>query len=492
MFQTKSISLSICVISIAYLLINKKHLNSIIYFLSFAFTHLFFSLYKRIFWDIKKVGFEDQLEAILLKQPYDPDKGPENFMGFIQRIWDNSELYLSKTFVKMLGIFPPEYRKINAAITIILLLIFAVSAFFIIRKNKKHLFITLYLVGMIGTTFVSLQKMWDQDRLIMIYFPFLIGVVAFFLYNLFDNKGLKKLQFVPLTIFAIIFISISVQSIKQITKKNATNNTNTEAFNSYTPDWQNYMLVCKWAGDNLPKDAIVLCRKPDMAWIASEGKDIFKGVFRLESENSDSTLAMFKRLKATHVIMGNLRTNPEKKTDRTINTIRNTLMYLTAIKPGCLKTLKEFGTDEQAYVFEINLNDKIKAEEYYKNLDAALIVNPKNAKICDEKGKYLLAQKKQVEAIKYYDFGITYSKKEPVLFFNRGLCYYQLGKFAEASTDFKKACELKPDFNQSWFNLSICYLMLKDYSNSKIALAKAKETGYKDYIQLENQLSRLN
>jgi hypothetical protein len=491
MFQTKSIALSIIIISIAYLLINKKFLNSVVYFLSVAFTHLLFSLYKKVFWNLSKIGFEDQLEIILLKHPYKPEQGNENLMGFIQRIWDNSELYISKTFVKMLGFLPLDYRKTSVILTILLYLIFAISGFFIVKKNKKLLFIILYLIGMIGSTFVFLQKVWDQDRLIMIYFPFLIGIVVFFLFNFFNSQKLKKLQFIPLTFLAIILIAISVQSVSQINKKYETNKDNREAFNSYTPDFQNYMLASKWVGDNLSANSVVLCRKPDMSWIASEGKDIFKGIFKLEYENPDSTLAMIKRYKATHVIMANLRGNPEKKTDQVINTIRNTLIYLTAIRPASLKLLKEFGTDEKAYVFELNLNEIMNLEEYYQNLDAALIVNPKNYNICDIKGKYLLSHNKPQEALRYYDFGLNYSK-DPVLFFDRGLCYYQLAKYSEALSDFKKACELKSDFNQSWFNLSLCYFMKKDYVNSKIALSKAKDLGFKEYKQLENQLLQLN
>jgi tetratricopeptide (TPR) repeat protein len=318
-----------------------------------------------------------------------------------------------------------------------------------------------------------------------------IGVVAYFLFNFFNTQKLKKFQFIILSFFLIILITILGQSLNQINKKFETNKVNKDAFNSYTPDFQNYMLASKWAGDNLPSNSIVLCRKPDMSWIASNGKDIFKGIFKLEYDNPDSTLAMIKRYKATHVIMANLRGNPEKKTDKTINTITNTLIYLTAIRPACLKTLKEFGTDEKAYVFEINLNEKLSMEEFYKNIDAALIVNPKNYILCDDKGKYLLSQNKPQDALKYYNFALNYSK-EPVLVFNRGLCFFQLRKYPEALSDFKKACELKPDFNQSWYNLSLCYFMLKDYSNSKYALSKAKDLGFKDYQELENQLFRIN
>jgi hypothetical protein len=492
MFQTKTIALSIFIISIAYLILNKKLFNSLIYFLSALFTHFSFSIYKSLFWSLKKVGFEEQLETVLMKNPYKPEDGAENLMGFVIRIWDNSKLYFSKDFVKMLGFIPQDYRKTNAFLTIILYLIFFISGIFFIKKNKKLLYIVLYLIAMIGSTFIFLQKIWDQDRLIMIYFPFLIGIVAFYLFNLFDKQKLKKLQFIPITLFGIIIISMSLQTIKQINKKDNINKNNKEAFNSYTPDWQNYMLACKWAGENLPSNSVVLCRKPDMSWLASEGKDIFVGIYRIEYNNSDSVLAMVKRLKATHVILENFRVNPDKKTENTINTIRNTLIYLNGVRPACLKTIKEFGTDEKAYIFEINIKDKLSDEEYYQNLDAALIVNPKNSKFCDEKGRYLLSHKKPQEALKYYDFALNYSKKEPALFFYRGLCYYEMGKFSEASSNFKKACEFKPDFNQSWFDLALCYYMLKDYGNSRAALVKAKETGFKDFAQFENQLNRAN
>ncbi|HNW51636.1 MAG TPA: tetratricopeptide repeat protein [Prolixibacteraceae bacterium] len=488
LFQTKTVALSILVISIVYLLLNKKYLGTAIYTLSAIVTHFGFSLYKSVVWNVKKVGYEEQLETILLKHPYKPDQGNDNLIGFIQRIWDNSELYLSKTFVKMLGFFPTEYRKTSAILTILLLILFAISGFYAVKKNKKLLFPVLYLVGMIGATFVSIQKVWDQDRLIMIYFPFLIGIVAYFLYTLFEKQSFKKLQILLISFFALILITISAQSIKEVGKKMSYDKANTEAFNSYTPDWQNYMLASKWAGEHLPSNAVVLCRKPDMSWIASGGKNFFSGVYKLEA-NADSVLALVKRTHATHVIMANLRGIPTKKTDKTITTIRNNLIYLTSIKPTCLKTIKEFGTDEKAYIFEINLADQTPKEEYIQRLSAALIVNPKNVNLSNEIGAYLLSQNKPQEAYNYYEFALEYVK-DAALYFNRGLCLFQMKKYKEASADFKKACEMKANFNQSWYNLALCYLYVNDFTNSKVALSKAKETGFADYESLERELMR--
>ncbi|HPS13769.1 MAG TPA: hypothetical protein PLB87_10865, partial [Prolixibacteraceae bacterium] len=62
--------------------------------------------------------------------------------------------------------------------------------------------------------------------------------------------------------------------------------------------------------------------------------------------------------------------------------------------------------------------------------------------------------------------------------------------YKEASADFKKACEMKANFNQSWYNLALCYLYVNDFTNSKVALSKAKETGFADYESLERELMR--
>lgn len=196
--------------------------------------------------------------------------------------------------------------------------------------------------------------------------------------------------------------------------------------------------------------------------------------------------------KATHVILENFRLNPKKKTERTITTIRNVLTYLNFKNPGCLKLVKEFGNDEKAYLYEIHLDEPRNTEQYYKNIENALVVNPKSANIYIEKANNIKIKKGIDEAIKVYDGAITIITEEPYLYFNRGLFIFEKGLYNEALVDFKKATDLKADFNQAWYNMAICYFNMSNYKSAKIALEKAKSTGLKNYQQFEQILSTRN
>jgi hypothetical protein len=492
LFLTKTVALAVTGASVIYLLINKQYKNSAIFLSSTVVFHFLLSFVKRLIWSTSKVGFEDQLELLRLKDPYKAQSGLEDFMGFVQRFWDNSLLYLSKHIMKMVGIFPTDYTKTSLFITVVIITLLLGSAVFIAIKNRKMIHVLLSVAGMIGVTFFVLQKNWDQERLIMIYFPLLIGFVFYALYLLFSSQQLKRFQFVVILLMGTVVVLNAKQTIFQIQKKQNDKRFENGEFGSYTPDWQNYMLACKWAGNNLPKDAVVLSRKPDMAWIASSGKDIFSGVYRIEYQNVDSVYNMVVEKKATHVILENFRLNPKKKTERTVTTIRNLLTYLNYKNPGCLKLVKEFGNDEKAYLFEINLNIQVNSEQYFQNLDNALIVNPKNTNIYIDKARYIRGKKGVDEALNVYAAGLSISPQDPYLLFNRGLLIFEKGNFKDALVDFKKATDFKPDFNQAWYNQAICQFYLKNYQDAKFALEKAKATGIKNFQQFEQTLSAYN
>jgi len=326
----------------------------------------------------------------------------------------------------------------------------------------------------------------------MIHFPFLIGIIFYAIYLVFSKPKYKPFQFVVIFLMGLVLLLNAGQSINQIQKKAKENRFETGEFSSYTPDWQNYMLACKWAGNNLPSNSVVLCRKPEMSWIASSGKNIFNGVFRIEYQNMDSICNMVLERKATHVILENFRMNPKKKTERTITTIRNVLAYLNFKNPGCLKLVKEFGNDEKAYIYEIHLDQPRNMEQYFMNIENALVVNPKSANLYIEKANYVRSKKGIDEAIKVYDRGISIAPDEPYLYFNRALLIFEKGAYNEALVDFKKTTDLKNGFNQAWYNMAICYFNMNDFKNAKAALEKAKSTGMKDYQQFETMLSKYN
>lgn len=492
MFQTRTVALAVVGATIIYLLFEKQFRNSALYLIFIALLHSIFTLYKKLFWEIKHTGFEHQLETLLLKHPYKPYEGKENIMGFIQRIWDNSELYLSKHLMKMTGFKAIESRETNTILAIILLIVIFLSAILVIKKNKKALFLILYLVSIIGLTFISLQKIWDQDRLIIIYFPYILGIVFLGLWYLFQLKKLAKFQFLPLILSLILLFSISKQTVEGFKDYSHNNRFKSGEFNSYNTDWQNYMKAARWTSQNLSDTAVVACRKPGMAWISSKGVDIFKGIYNIEYENADSIIKTFENIGATHVIMANLRLDPRRKTVKTINTIRKSLTYISYKSPGSFELIKEFGIDEKAYLFKINFKNKNK-EEVLKNLDSDMIISPKNTNSYFMKGRFYYKNKQYEEALKYYKYPLTYLKNDAKIYYNIALCYYSMQDFENASENIIESIKYKKDDPDSWFYLSICYFNMQKIPEAKNAFSIAKRNGLKkDSSKFEAVLAKYN
>ena len=80
-----------------------------------------------------------QLSEVLLKNPYSPSLGTENFRGMIDRFFENSEIYLSRLLMIASGIRSSDYSGTSAFITILLYLLFAIGIYMAFRKNKVML-----------------------------------------------------------------------------------------------------------------------------------------------------------------------------------------------------------------------------------------------------------------------------------------------------------------------------------------------------------------
>lgn len=70
---------------------------------------------------------------------------------------------------------------------------------------------------------------------------------------------------------------------------------------------------------------------------------------------------------------------------------------------------------------------------------------------------------------------------------NIGWAYYNMGKYKEALSSFKKAVELNPGFSLAYYNMGLTYAKLKDIEKSAAAFEKAVKIspGYVEaYLQL--------
>jgi hypothetical protein len=128
-------------------------------------------------------------------------------------------------------------------------------------------------------TFVLMQASWGQDRLIMIYYPFILLFLLGGICYLFQIKALRKLFFVyPLLLIVICFGTLSITKNRigrnlPVLQQNLLG----DPLYGWTPDWQNFVKGSQWAAENLDKNAVIVSRKPSISKVYT-GRD-FMGSF---------------------------------------------------------------------------------------------------------------------------------------------------------------------------------------------------------------------
>ncbi len=359
LFLTRNIGLGVIISVVLYFLLNKRWLSSLYTIVAFFIFQLPFTLYKSLRWGIIGSGASSQFNTMFYKHAYDRSQGTEDFLGFVTRFWDNSMLYLSKHLYIILGLKPMGSVDLSVLLVIATYLIFFISVYFVYKKHKQLVFVGLYLAVMLGATFVSQQKHWDQYRLVLIFLPQILLFFGYGMYFLFKSKYLKLVQvFAVILMFLIPMFMLNhtvplVRANIPTLQKNMDGNT----LYGFTPDWVNYISMCQYAAKTVPEDAGIACRKPNIASIYSEGRDFF-GIYRLNTKDPDSLLNYLEVNNVQYVVIGSLRINPKMKTDRTINTIRNFLGLIVQKYPRMFQQMHVVGTDEQAVLFKVLWENK--------------------------------------------------------------------------------------------------------------------------------------
>ncbi len=362
MFVVLTISKSIAFVTIAgvllYFLLNKNY-KQIVYAL--AAYLVFRGIYQLITTSMYGANDSNQLELMLRKDLYKPEGGHEDMGGMIDRFFANFNTYVSyhmyRIFnLRLIGsieVLDGETITPLPALSFVSTIILAVFTFFSYKKNKFIFFSSIYLIALVGGVFFGVQANNMQSRLIIIAIPLIFLVLFYGMYEFAKRNSTLQFFFIA---FSIVMLVISLGKSSINAKQNFValkKNMSGDMYYGYTPDWENFLKLSKYCADSLPKDAQVLSRKPNMSFIYGKGKK-FVGQYIVNSENADTVLMDWKKENVKYVIMPNLRQNPKKNNGRIINTIQRMLGPVVQKYPEKLKLLKTEGTDEPAYLYEIN------------------------------------------------------------------------------------------------------------------------------------------
>ena len=342
---------SIGIIALSFLL-QKRYLHALYSICGILLIRFPTEQLKRAVWNMDQFNFQ----ASVLQQidPYDASKGMETTSGFVTRFFDNTGLYIAKRLYQVLGFVSSESMATPGALIFITSLLFLLALIFIIKnKNNYLLFSLIYTLVMLGTTFIVLQKQWDQPRYVMIFLPFILLLFFYGIYSMVI-KSSSFTQLIYIIFIGIFFFSSFIASSSKVIKNFSTlkRNMQGDIYYGYTDDWANFLKMSAYVADSLPPTAFAASRKAPMSFIYGHGKKFYP-IYTRFSQDADTILTNFKEAHVTHVIMASLRRNPKKADGQVITTMHGLLQTIVQKYPEKIVQVKQIGETEPAYLFEI-------------------------------------------------------------------------------------------------------------------------------------------
>ena len=275
---TRTIGYAVMGAVIVYFCFQKQWKNLAYSLAASGIVYALFGVIKKIVWPNSGAAYN--INNYLAKNFYGVEQGMEDLPGFIDRLVANSHVYLSWFMYKFMGFRTTDEAPLSEIplLTVFTYILFFVCIIAIYKRNKPLLFAGIYVGVMNFASFILLQSIWGQDRLVMIYYPLMLLFLLGGIYYLLRNK-LIKLAWIYPVILAALFIGTSVHLKVKAEQNMPVLQQNIIGNDLYglTPDWENFVKMSRWATDNLDKDAVIASRKPSISHIYT-GRD-FHGIY---------------------------------------------------------------------------------------------------------------------------------------------------------------------------------------------------------------------
>jgi len=363
---TKNVGYSAVMAVTGYFLLRGQWKNLLYSIVAFGLLMLVFQGVKYMLWDEGGLQFSSQGSSLSNKDYYNPQAGKEDIAGYFSRLTGNSNLYLSKHFVSLIGLRKASpAMTVNSMLTAIIYLLAIGSLILTFRKNKYLFFTGLVTGAFLLVSFIILQVKWDQGRLIIPAVPMLLLVLFSGLYYISKLKRYKILQIaIPLLALVVFFQSLSVTAgaVKE-------NQKIIGKYGGLTPDWKNYLKASEWSSDNLPVDAIVACRKPSISFIYGKGRN-FYGIMQLPTYSTDLFFENWQKNESAYMIFNYSDFNGRQLSPELYKTFKDNQLALLFV-------------NDSVYFVE-NISDTARAEVIEK-IKAAGINYTSSASIFKEK-----------------------------------------------------------------------------------------------------------
>jgi hypothetical protein len=343
---TKNIAVAAVGTTTVYFLYQKKYKNGATVVAAYAFFWGLAEILKKVLWGNLIISqYGSQSRMMFLKNPYDPNSGQETLLGFVDRFFGNSQIFLSSRFLEILGL-----RGDGSEPSVFLTIIVAGAILFglvrmMMNKEKSLLAMVFYALGISLVTFIALDTSWGQTRYIMIFTPFFLIAIFYGVYDLVKKHNaplLRMLYIVAVGGLLVLNVFTTLNGASNnlpILQKNLQGDT----FTGYPDQWANYLRLSQWSADSLGKDAFIACRKPSVSFIYGRGKN-FAGIYNVPSKDADTLILQLQRQGVTHIILDNIA-----------GTVFRYMQTIEEKYPGTFVPVRQIGANQTAaYLFKIN------------------------------------------------------------------------------------------------------------------------------------------
>ena len=338
---TRTVGFGLALSAVAYLLLRGRKVHALSVLAAVGLWWGAWMGVRALAWG-DKASSGGQMQTLLQVDPYAADEGLETPSGYVGRFLTNSDLYLSKHIVKMLGFRDPESRSTTPLVAVALYALFLWGGYCGYRKSRAVLFMACCAAVMMGVTFFALQTLWDQYRLIV---PYVAMAFVVLLYGLKELAGRLSPSFGAKGVAAaVVLMAVAgvVRSFQRADLMALRRNMSGDLLYGYTDDWYNYLSMCSVVGRELPPSDYVACRKPNMACIYSGGRK-FYGIYNIPSEDPDVLADNLRERGVTHVIVASLRRDPMDPNGGVINTVHRYLAFIINKYPDFLEAVAVCG-----------------------------------------------------------------------------------------------------------------------------------------------------
>lgn len=276
---------------LVYGVLNKKYWRETLYILAgFVLVFFVWQMVRNLLWKSGSVEFASQLTSLLQKDSYDPNYGQEDLAGFIRRFWGNSNNYISYHFYEIWGmrkaLVPMTTLGWVSSWTYALVLVGLMETY---KKNSILFFLGLYTSIFLILTFFIMQVFWNQSRMIIPVVPYLLLTLLAGIYYFPVTKIRRFLQY-ALPILTIVLLLLGVGRTSHYVREASKI---TDKYYGLTPDYLNYVKMSEWAAKNLPKEVSIICRKPSISFMYTNGR-AFSGISNVPSEQGDTLVTQWR------------------------------------------------------------------------------------------------------------------------------------------------------------------------------------------------------